>query len=227
MKDVSVINLNNSSYNFKGCSKLFCSKFELNFETFRFLSLETINISENNIKSIDKGSFSFSNLKYLNLKYLNKFALIQFDFNPIIDFSNNLIDLLTNSTRNDFLIMFLQMNQEHLLIVNNKTTINSNETLLSLTSNLINNYNLKQCKIKSNLFTKSIWPIADKLVYCILPFLLITLFNILIIVSIYQCICGIFALVHVVFLFFNQKSSIALKITARYISICITHAGIL
>ena len=48
----------------------------------------------------------------------------------------------------------------------------------------INNFQLKQCKIKTNIFTKSVWPIADKLIYCILPFLFITLFNILIIINI-------------------------------------------
>lgn len=47
-----------------------------------------------------------------------------------------------------------------------------------------NKLSLNQCKITPSLFARSIWPIADKLAYCILPFLLITLFNVLIVVNI-------------------------------------------
>ena len=41
-----------------------------------------------------------------------------------------------------------------------------------------------ECKIVKNTFTENIWPVADKLVYSLIPFVLIFTFNILIIVNI-------------------------------------------
>ena len=41
-----------------------------------------------------------------------------------------------------------------------------------------------KCKIVQNDFTKTLWPIADKLVYSVLPFILISIFNVLILINI-------------------------------------------
>lgn len=41
-----------------------------------------------------------------------------------------------------------------------------------------------ECKIKKNAFTQNVWPIADKLIYCFLPFTLLIIINSLIVLNI-------------------------------------------
>jgi hypothetical protein len=41
-----------------------------------------------------------------------------------------------------------------------------------------------ECKIKKNFFTQNVWPIADKLVYCFLPFSLLLVINSIIVLNI-------------------------------------------
>jgi len=81
-----------------------------------------------------------------------------------LDYKNN------NSTSN-----FFNDEQEYSIIISNLSD-------LIIQKNVI--YSNKQCKIKQNSFALSIWPIVDKLVYSILPFLLIFMFNILILINI-------------------------------------------
>ena len=80
------------------------------------------------------------------------------------------------------LIQFKVENNNILTIIFASTTLNNRTSPGELNSN--NKLSLSQCKITPSLFARSIWPIADKLAYCILPFLLITLFNILIVINI-------------------------------------------
>jgi hypothetical protein len=119
--------------------------------------------------------YKATNLTNLKMVKLISFLqlLILSVFNSHLFWNMNLIQLdykNNNSTSNLF-----NDEQEYSIIISNLSD-------LIIQKNVI--YSNKQCKIKQNSFALSIWPIIDKLVYSILPFLLIFMFNILILINI-------------------------------------------
>ena len=67
--------------------------------------------------------------------------------------------------------LFWSIRLENALVYSNNNTNLTNEIIVKSNENF-------ECQINETLFNRIVWPIVDKLIYCILPFILITFFNI-------------------------------------------------